>query len=223
MKTTAKIIGSGNLHLCKVCGNIKQHACTKSNTCLDCLAAGLKWCTKCEQVKPTSEFPRWGMSYGPVCKECKREYDRAYQKQRYNVDKEYRERTINKTAQSQDKRHRNACGSYTYDEWQNVLEEFNHECAYCGATGSLTVDHIIPLSCGGLNEIQNLVPACGSCNRSKCAKDVFEWYSSGPFYDQARADRIAARLAHAQPRPRAVPDTSRSTAGPNLPTAAAAR
>lgn len=198
MKITTKIISSGNLHLCKVCGNIKQHACTKSNTCLDCLAAGLKWCTKCEQVKPTSEFPRWGMSYGPVCKECKYECDRAYQKQRYTVDKEYRERTINKTAQSQDKRHRNARGSYTYDEWQNVLEEFNHECAYCGATGSLTVDHIIPLSCGGLNEIQNLVPACESCNKSKGAKSFDEWYPSRQFYDQARAGRIAARLALAQ-------------------------
>lgn len=206
MKITAKIISGGNFHLCKVCGNIKQHASANSNTCLDCLAAGLKWCIKCEQVKPTSEFPRQDLSYGSFCKECKREYDRAYQKQRYTVDKEYRERTINKTAQSQAKRHRNACGSYTYDEWQNVLEEFNHECAYCGATGSLTVDHIIPLSRGGLNEIQNLVPACKSCNTSKGIKDAIEWYSSRPFYDQARADRIAARLALAQLKQRQYTD-----------------
>ena len=39
MKITAKIISGGNFHLCKVCGNIKQHACANSNTCLDCLAA----------------------------------------------------------------------------------------------------------------------------------------------------------------------------------------
>lgn len=203
MKITAKVISGGNLHLCKACRKIKQHACTKSSTCLDCIEAGVKWCNCCEQVKPVSEFTKWGMSYGPVCKQCKSERDKKYQKQRYTTDTVYRERIINKTRQSQDKRRRNAIGTYTYDEWQSVLDEFNHTCAYCGATGNLTVDHVIPLASGGLNTISNLVPACERCNKSKGAKDFEAWYTTQLFYNQARAGIVAERLALAQLSPSA--------------------
>ncbi len=37
-------------------------------------------------------------------------------------------------------------------------------CAYCGATGPLEWEHIIPTSRGGPNTIDNLVLACRSCN-----------------------------------------------------------
>ncbi len=50
------------------------------------------------------------------------------------------------------------------------------ECAYCGAQGELTWDHLIPTSKGGLNTISNHVPACKSCNSSKGDRDAIEWY-----------------------------------------------
>ena len=38
-------------------------------------------------------------------------------------------------------------------------------CAYCGALDyNLTMDHVIPLSKGGINSVSNIVMACGSCN-----------------------------------------------------------
>lgn len=47
------------------------------------------------------------------------------------------------------------------------------ECAYCGATGTLQWDHIIPLSMGGPDTIDNLVRACRTCNSRKGVQDVY--------------------------------------------------
>lgn len=48
-------------------------------------------------------------------------------------------------------------------------------CAYCGATGDMSLDHVVPVSRGGRHEIDNLLPACRSCNSSKGAKLLEEW------------------------------------------------
>lgn len=56
------------------------------------------------------------------------------------------------------------------------MQDGFEECIYCGATESLTFDHLIPTSEGGPDIISNQVPACQSCNSSKGARDVIEWY-----------------------------------------------
>jgi 5-methylcytosine-specific restriction endonuclease McrA len=71
-------------------------------------------------------------------------------------------------------------GFFTKDEWENRLIEFNFSCAYCyrnecELNKKLTIDHIIPISKGGLNIIENIVPSCFSCNSSKGSKDVDEY------------------------------------------------
>lgn len=48
-------------------------------------------------------------------------------------------------------------------------------CFYCGSVDKVSVDHLIPISRGGLNSVGNLVPACLSCNMSKHSKTVTEW------------------------------------------------
>ena len=49
-------------------------------------------------------------------------------------------------------------------------------CAYCGAAGKLSADHLIPTSKGGPDEGSNLVRACRSCNSSKSNTDLWVWY-----------------------------------------------
>jgi 5-methylcytosine-specific restriction endonuclease McrA len=61
-------------------------------------------------------------------------------------------------------------GSHTFVEWQRLCELSAGCCAYCGSEGPLTKDHFIPLSLGGTEYIDNIVPACRSCNCSKSAK-----------------------------------------------------
>lgn len=60
----------------------------------------------------------------------------------------------------------------TFEQWQVVLEAHGHKCAYCGSGGPLTVDHVTPLSRGGLHTVSNVVPACKPCNSSKKASLV---------------------------------------------------
>jgi 5-methylcytosine-specific restriction endonuclease McrA len=49
-------------------------------------------------------------------------------------------------------------------------------CAYCGATDrSLQRDCVLPISRGGRYTLENVVPACGSCNASKCNDEVTSW------------------------------------------------
>lgn len=38
-----------------------------------------------------------------------------------------------------------------------------HYCTYCGSALDLQIDHIIPQSSGGTDELRNLVLACGMC------------------------------------------------------------
>jgi len=45
---------------------------------------------------------------------------------------------------------------------------------YCDAPAA-HVDHVIPRSRGGSDDIDNLVPACARCNLSKGARTLQEW------------------------------------------------
>lgn len=59
----------------------------------------------------------------------------------------------------------------TSKEWLDILEEYNYKCAYCDVEFEVenmpTKDHIIPISKGGHNIKENIVPACRSCNAKK--------------------------------------------------------
>ena len=49
-------------------------------------------------------------------------------------------------------------------------------CAYCGGTAQpLQRDCVLALSRGGRYTLDNVVPACRSCNTSKCSEEVTTW------------------------------------------------
>jgi 5-methylcytosine-specific restriction endonuclease McrA len=60
-----------------------------------------------------------------------------------------------------------ALGSFTAHEWRELQERWGGVCAYCGAAGPIEADHRVPLSRGGTNFIDNILPACRSCNGRK--------------------------------------------------------
>ena len=59
----------------------------------------------------------------------------------------------------------------------DVLEKDNFACQYCGAKATddnvlLEIDHIVPVSQGGGNNIENLITSCKKCNMGKGVKKL---------------------------------------------------
>jgi hypothetical protein len=69
---------------------------------------------------------------------------------------------------------RSASGSFTALDWQGLVAKSPH-CHWCGrpftARRRRTHDHVIPLSKGGTNSIENSVCACFKCNSRKQDKN----------------------------------------------------
>jgi len=73
------------------------------------------------------------------------------------------------------KRVQRADNDLTTAEWATLLEAWGG-CAYCGATGvALQKDCVLAISRGGRYTLDNVVPACRSCNASKCNDEVTGW------------------------------------------------
>jgi 5-methylcytosine-specific restriction endonuclease McrA len=63
----------------------------------------------------------------------------------------------------------------TPQQWV-ALQDAWGGCAYCGATGTpLQRDCVLPISRGGRYTLDNIAPACRSCNASKCNDEVTGW------------------------------------------------
>jgi 5-methylcytosine-specific restriction endonuclease McrA len=63
----------------------------------------------------------------------------------------------------------------TVEQWAAIQAAWAG-CAYCGATdGPLQRDCVMAISRGGRYTVDNVVPACASCNTSKCNEEVTTW------------------------------------------------
>ena len=81
-----------------------------------------------------------------------------------------------------------AVGAFTNQQWVALKDKYNRKCLCCGKTELrlskealvLSPDHILPLSKGGSNNIDNIQPLChgrykgavGGCNEKKGTKTI---------------------------------------------------
>jgi 5-methylcytosine-specific restriction endonuclease McrA len=72
-------------------------------------------------------------------------------------------------------------------------------CAFCGAEGYLTVDHVVPRDCGGASDDGNLQLLCYPCNQWKSNRPV-----SREDFHRARANRELQREGYFKHRARMI-------------------
>jgi 5-methylcytosine-specific restriction endonuclease McrA len=105
----------------------------------------------------------------------------AFLKYSRRWQQENRERS-NLLGRIKKQRRRNA-GTLTVADWELVLDVYGHACLACGKP-EVTIDHVVPVSCGGPNDISNVQPLCGFCNTSKGTKTID--YRPEPWADVAQ-------------------------------------
>jgi len=138
-------------------------------------------------IRQTSEYHKKNPEVKKKCcdnyraknKDKIRESDKLYRKhhfnERYKYNKLYFLKNPDKIkiyAQRYRNRLLNASGNYTRQEWIDLCSKCGNRCICCGLEVKLTVDHIIPLSRGGSNCIDNIQPLCKNCNSSKNNKII---------------------------------------------------
>ncbi len=70
-------------------------------------------------------------------------------------------------------------GSISWNEIREYVKERKNgdACGFCGATADLTLEHLLPQKHHGPNVEKNLVWICKSCNSSKGARRLYEYFA----------------------------------------------
>ncbi len=86
----------------------------------------------------------------------------------------------------------------TDEQWAALVEVWAG-CAYCRRNDRpLQRDCVLPISRGGRYTLTNVVPACDSCNASKCNLEVSTWIRRKRLDERAFLERhlaVSAELA----------------------------
>jgi len=165
---------------CSKCGEWKNKSEFNKNKrysdgyqsyCKDCMSAYSKKWSEDNPDKRKSITNKWrsnnksllvllARTWNVLNPERKREINRNWNK---NHPKQVR-----MMEKKRDALERNAPGlGITEKEWEQLKADYHYLCGYCGKKLPLELDHIIPLSKGGADEIENAIPACRTCNASK--------------------------------------------------------
>lgn len=152
---------------------------------------GKKPCLTCGRLKRLDEY-NTGNGVGgrsPHCRECqKKAYrenpypgrERAKKTREQNPEymRLWRASNRERVNESDARRKLRLLGQnvgHSADYMAAVCATLREEpCDYCGGSGG-EVDHVVPLTRGGLHHPQNLAPCCRACNSSKGNRLLSEW------------------------------------------------
>lgn len=96
-------------------------------------------------------------------------------KTRYRQTERGKERSI-ASEHNRRARKRSTGGSYTPQEIEAQYKRQKGKCYYCSKKiAKYHVEHVVPISRGGTNDISNIVLSCPSCNQKKGNRLPHEW------------------------------------------------
>lgn len=140
-------------------------------------------------------------------KEEKKEYDKQYYEdnkiKRKEQQKQWKENNPNKIFNKNNKRRlreQNQGDGITKEQWYEMMQYFDWECAYSGIRlhkENRTIDHIFSLKQGGEHEIWNLVPMYINYNSSKGIENMEDWYMRQEFFDIDKLLKIYSWIEYA--------------------------
>lgn len=129
------------------------------------------WAKNAERIKlkRLAEKDRWQLyfkEYNLKNIEKRREQARIWRNN--NPDR-------SRISRKKQKHRRRALGNINFTEWITKVAMLGNKCQICFRTEpeiKITIDHIIPVSKGGTNHIDNLQPLCVGCNSKKHNKTL---------------------------------------------------
>ena len=130
------------------------------------------------QLNSLQEFRKAYQQSPPYDKERERKCNQAEKRKAYHAGnlKRWRRENPNKLAVQLARRRArklNAEGDFTVEEFEALCEKYGNVCLRCGDREALlTPDHVVPLSLGGSNLMENIQPLCGNCNSWKNVKVI---------------------------------------------------
>ena len=146
-----------------------------------------------------SENKEYHKQYKEAHKEEIKEYKKQYYDEHKEYYKEYRKTeqgklVIRKVNHNRRAKLNKAEGTYTNEQWIEMMQYFDYKCAYSGEEliegVNYSIDHILAFENGGNNYIWNLCPMVKSYNSSKKDSLILEWYEQQPYYSEERLIKI---------------------------------
>ena len=132
-----------------------------------------------EENKRTAQWrtdnPGYDAQYNAEHRKENREHNAQWRAKNLNYYKQYRIDNAGKYRAYAANRYAlsiAAEGYFTDEQFTKLCEQHDNRCLCCGKVKKLTVDHIVPLSKGGSNDISNIQSICGPCNSKKGTKTI---------------------------------------------------
>jgi 5-methylcytosine-specific restriction endonuclease McrA len=129
-----------------------------------------------EHKEQISEYKKsWAANNSQRVAGLKRDYYERNRQEVISRSKKWAEENAEKVriAKANNRRRRRAAknaseGHFTVEEFDALCSVYGYACLCCGVTDRiLEADHVVPLTKGGTDEISNIQPLCGECNRRK--------------------------------------------------------
>jgi len=188
--------------VCTKCGGEKEATndfFAKSKSGKHGLKANCKTCVAFYHQENKEYYKQYRQENKEIIAERMKQYQQDNKERIAEKDKRYYQENPEKRAlykQRREARKRQLDSTLTFEQWEQIKQDFNHECAYCGKENKLEQEHFLPLSKGGEYTHNNIVPACRSCNGSKGDKLFHEWYPSYEHYSKAREKHLLQHLGY---------------------------